>query len=517
MPVRRKFLAFVIVALVLVAVVAIGVLWLLTVPPPLERRLQTRVQEALSEHFHRDVQLHNLHVTLLPVFRVSADAFVLPNRDPENQPAFIAIKHFTAEADPLELWRSPIHIHSLKLDGLVITIAPKSEAAKENENKDKPKKPRHLANFVIDRVDADGTLLYILSKNPDRDAMEFDLRKLHLQSAGIGQPMAFQAELTNPKPPGDIHTTGKFGPWNMDDPAETAVSGHYTFEHADLSIFNGISGILSSSGDYNGQLNNIVVDGTTDTPDFKLDSGAKAVHLITKFHAIVDGTKGDTYLQPVDASFLHSHVIAAGQVAGKKGQKGKTIQLDIDIHDSRIEDMLALATDKGALLTGGVTTKAKLVIPPGDQKVMQKIFLAGRFAVKDGHFPNPEVQSKLDALSRRGQGKPDAMEIQNVAANFDGVFKLDDARMSFRQLHFDVPGVQVELQGAYSIAKQELDFKGDVRLQATVSQTQKGIKHWVTVPFDPLFKKNGAGTYLPVNIQGTTDHPKIGLDWKKVL
>ncbi len=515
MPVRRKFLAFVIAGLVLIAVVAIGVFWLLTVPAPLERKLQAHVEQALSEHFHRQVQIQNLHVTLIPVFRVSADNFVLPNRDAENQPPFIAIKHFVAYANPLGLLRSPIHVTSLKLDGLVINVAPKSESA--SENKAKPKKPRHLANFVIDRVYADGTVLYILSKNPDRDPMEFDIRKLALKSAGIGQPMKFQAELTNPKPPGDIHSKGKFGPWNMDDPSATPVRGHYTFEHADLSIFNGIAGILSSSGDYTGQLNNIVVDGTTDTPDFKLDTGARAVHLTTQFHAIVDGTKGDTYLQPVNAQFLNSHVIAQGEVAGKKGQKGKTIRLDIDIHDSRVEDMLALATDKGALLTGGIMTKAKLVIPPGNEKVLKKMSLAGRFEVKDGHFPNPEVQGKLDSLSRRGQGKPDAMDIQNVPADFSGVFKLANARMNFSTLNFAVPGVQVQMKGGYSIAQQELDFTGDVRLQATVSQTQTGIKHWVTVPFDPLFKKNGAGTYLPVNIQGSTDHPKIQLDWKKVL
>ena len=187
------------------------------------------------------------------------------------------------------------------------------------------------------------------------------------------------------------------------------------------------------------------------------------------------------------------------------------------MHDSRVEDMLVLATDKGALLTGSIKTKAKLLIPPGDQEVIKKISLAGSFALKDGHFPNPDVQSKLDSLSRRGQGKPDAMEIQNVAANFDGVFRLANASMSFSALNFEVPGVRVQMTGAYSILQQELDFKGDVRLQATVSQTQKGFKHWVTVPFDPLFKKKGAGTYLPVNIQGTTDHPKIQLDWKKIL
>ena len=133
-------------------------------PPPLERKLQARVEEALSEHFQRDVRLQNLHVTLVPLFRVSADAFVVPNVDEATQLPLIAIKHFTAEANPLGLLLSPIHRHSLKLDGLVITVAPKSETAKEANPK--PKKPRHLADFVIDRVFADGTLLYVLSRNP---------------------------------------------------------------------------------------------------------------------------------------------------------------------------------------------------------------------------------------------------------------------------------------------------------------------------------------------------------------
>jgi hypothetical protein len=104
--------------------------------------------------------------------------------------------------------------------------------------------------------------------------MEWELHSLTLHGAGIGQPMRFLSELTNPKPPGLIHTSGKFGPWNLDSPSETPVSGHYTFQNADLSVFNGISGILSSTGDFAGMLQEIVVDGTTETPDFKLDSGA---------------------------------------------------------------------------------------------------------------------------------------------------------------------------------------------------------------------------------------------------
>lgn len=361
-------------------------------------------------------------------------------------------------------------------------------------------------------------MLYILPKQTGREPMEFDLRKLSLKSAGIGQPMTFQAELTNPKPPGIIHTNGKFGPWNMGEPSETAVSGHYTFDHADLSIFNGIAGILSSVGDYNGQLNNIVVDGTTDTPDFKLDSGARAVHLTTEFHAIVDGTNGNTYLQPVDAKFLNSHVIARGEVAGTPGVKGKTISLDVDIRESRVEDMLALATARGdGLLSGKITTQAKLVVPPGNQEVLKKMSLAGHFEVEDGRFVNQDVQSKLDALSRRGQGKPDDSEIHNVPADFTGTFRLQNARMSFSQLNFTVPGVMVDMKGTYSLTAETMNFLGDVRLQATVSQAVGGWRRWAVVPFDPIFKKNGAGTYLPVHVEGTKSHPDIKLEWKKIL
>ncbi len=499
--------------MLLIIVVAGGVIWLLTVPAPLEHMLQARVERALQNHFQRDVRLENMHVTLIPVFRVTADNFTLPNRQPD-QPPFIAIKHFTAVANPLELLRTPIHVTSLHLEGLVINIAPKAENPAESP---KPKKRLHLANFVIDRVLADGTLLYILPKSSDHDPMEFDLKKLSLSSAGIGQPMDFQAELTNPKPPGLIHTKGKFGPWNM-EPSLTPVSGHYTFEDADLGIFNGLSGILSSVGDYNGQLNNIVVDGTTDTPDFKLDSGATAVHLKTEFHAIVDGTSGNTYLQPVNASFLNSHVIARGEVAGEKGKKGKTIRLDIDVHDSRVEDMLALATEKGdSLLTGKMMTQAKLVIPPRDQPVLDKMSLAGRFQVQDGHFPDQDVQSKLDALSQRGQGKPKDPQIHDVPAEFQGVFHFENARMSFSQVNFNVPGVEVQMKGTYSVRNEDMNFTGDVRLQATVSQTMSGLRKWAVVPFDPIFHRKGAGTYLPVHIEGTKNKPQIKLDWKKIL
>jgi len=99
------------------------------------------------------------------------------------------------------------------------------------------------------------------------------------------------------------------------------VSGTYSFDHADLARSRHWR-ILSSTGKYDGILDKIVVDGATDTPDFRLATSGRAVPLHTDFHAIVDGTSGDTYLQPVKARILNSSLVANGSVVRRKILKG---------------------------------------------------------------------------------------------------------------------------------------------------------------------------------------------------
>ena len=513
LPRRARFLLWGLPALVIA--LGIACISLLTVPAPLERRLQASVLEALRQHYGRDVQLENLHVTLIPVFRVTADNFVLPNRDPALPP-FLTVKHLTATALPIDLLRKPIHLMRVKLEGMVINVPAKGTQKHTEEIQGRT--PLRLANFQIDRVEADGTELNVLSKQAGREPMNWELRTLTLRSAGAGQAMHFQAELTNPKPPGIIHTTGTFGPWNFDEPSDTPVSGHYIFQNADLSVFNGISGILSSTGDYTGVLQNIVVDGTTDTPDFKLDNGAKAVHLSTQFHAIVDGTNGNTYLQPVKAHFLNSNLTATGEVAGRPGEHGKTVTLRVDVRNASVQDLLQLAVDSAQpMLTGTITAHVKMVVPPGKQKALDKLQVAGDFDIRDGRFTSDNVKQAVVSLSRRAQGRPSDESIQDVPAELSGTFTLGNSDLHFSGLQFGVPGVDAQVKGSYALRSETIDLKGDVRLQAHVSQTMTGANRILLKPVDPLFARHHAGTYLPVNISGAKEHPQIKLDVKKVF
>jgi len=338
---------------------------------------------------------------------------------------------------------------------------------------------------------------------------------------GLNQPMAFVATLTNAKPPGLIESKGSFGPWQKADMGATAVSGDYTFNHADLGVFQGISGMLSSVGRYDGTLNHIVVDGTTDTPDFEVKTGAYKVRLTTTFHAIVDGTNGDTALEPVEAKFLQTDLICRGTVAGQPGVKGKTVSLHVETKAGRIEDLtrLAVKTDKPVMM-GPTRFNTEFVLPPGQQEVMSKLILNGQFMVAAARFTDPTIQSRLDALSRRSRGEvteaQKAADDAAITSKLSTHFVLRASTLTLTGFQFSVPGAHILLNGTYGLRAEDIDLHGKAKLDARLSQMTTGVKSKLLRLADPFFAKDGAGTVLPIKVTGTRTSPSFGLDFHKL-
>jgi hypothetical protein len=94
-----------------------------------------------------------------------------------------------------------------------------------------------------------------------------------------------------------------------------------------------------------------------------------------------------------------------------------------------------------------------------------------------------------------------------------GSFRLENQLMSFRSLTFDVPGAGVALAGGYNLKDDHLDFAGNLKLQARVSEMVTGWKSWALKPIDPLFAKNGAGTFLNIFVEGTARQPRLGVEF----
>jgi hypothetical protein len=338
--------------------------------------------------------------------------------------------------------------------------------------------------------------------------------------------MKFDATLVNPKPIGDIHSSGYFGPFQQDTPGETPVSGSYTFSHANLATFKGIAGTLSSTGKYQGPLNHLTVDGQADVPDFRLNTGSHPLPLHTIFHAIVDGMTGDTYLQPVQAQLAHSRFTVTGSIVKVPGtpggQHGHNITLDVVMNSARIEDFLKLAVrNDPPVMNGNLRMNAKLDIPPGDVPVPQKMQLSGNFDVSQASFNSDKIQGKINLLSQLGQGHPKDPDLHvnppqpeiNVPAEVKGDFALASGRMDFSTLEFGVPGAKIDMQGIYTLDGSKFDFHGQAKLDAPPSHMTTGFKSALLKMVDPFFAKQGYGTVVPIEVSGTKSDPHFGLDF----
>lgn len=503
----RKWLKIAGIAVLGLIIVVVIVLARLS---PLSRRW---VVKALQDHYHSKVELKSFRVTLFPRIVATGGGLALEDKDHPGGPPLVTIEHFEMDASWLGLLRHPSHVRYLRLHGLTINVPPRQRHESAPQNK-----KHRLPPFYLQNVEADGMVLNIFSSDPQKPPRVFSIAKLRLQSVGKGKAMAFEATLTNPKPIGEIQTSGSFGPWNPDDPGGTPVAGTYAFSHADLSTIHGLAGILSSNGVYYGSLDRILVDGDTDTPDFALAKNGNAEHLKTHFHAIVDGVTGQTLLQPVRAVLGRSVIIAHGGVLRTRGVKGTYIALNVAAKDARLEDVLALAVKSPQPpMAGDIGVAVLLRIPPGPEDIERKMELNGNFTIQSARFTDPEVEEKVTHLSRRGQGKHGEDGGGGAASNFKGRFVLSNARMSFSSLSFDVPGASVDLRGDYGLLSEKLNFQGTLKLEVKISQTTTGIKSLLLKPLDPLFKGKNAGTVVPIKITGERQHPLFGVEYGKLL
>jgi hypothetical protein len=484
--------------------------------------LRGRVIDTLSTRFDSRVELKSFDVSVFRGFEVYGGGLKLyPNKLAMQQPLF-SVDKFSFRTGWRALFETPMHIGQVQVTGLGINMPPKSQ----RQNMPRLNQPgetgkKHKIEILVDELLVNNATLILGTDKPGKIPLEFDIASLRMTSVGAGQPMRFHAILTNPKPVGNIDSTGSFGPFVTDSPGDTPISGTYNFSHADLDTLKGIGGMLSSTGRYQGVLNHIAVDGETDTPNFQLDTAKHDVPLHTKFHAIVDGTNGDTYLQPVDATLGHSHILATGDVVRAPGGQGHNITLDVTVDRARIEDMLQLAVKtEPPIMTGALVLHTKFYLPPGKVRVTDKLQLNGRFMITGAHFTNEKVQSKVDQLSLRGQGRAKEANQEskggpaaNALSTMQGNFDLNASKLTFSDLQYIVPGAHIAMTGVYSLDGKQFDFHGTARLDATVSQMVTGWKSAVLKLADPFFSKNGAGTEVPIEVTGTNSEPHFGLDF----
>lgn len=475
-----------------------------------ELRTRDWIEGELQARFQTNVDLEDFHVSVFPRMIVTGEGLSIHYRGKPETTPMIRIEKFSFELGFWGIFRVPHRIQRIHVQRMVITIPPRHQQGNA------PSPPgidtKEIPHATAAEIECDNTDLLIFSNKPNKDPLDWEIHHLVLTEVGMNKAFFFRGTLTNAKPKGEIETRGKFGPWNVDVPGATPVLGSYGFENADLGPFPGIAGILSSSGGYKGQLDQLEVDGKTDTPDFSLDNVGKPVPLHTDFSATVDGTNGDTLLHPVRAILGQSQIVASGSVENIRERQGHEIKLDFTTPKARMEDILKLAINSDKpFLRGPVNIKAKLLLPPGKQKIIDKMTLDGSFAVTNGQWSSSELREKLQSFSRHAEGQPEDSDAGSAVTDLKGTFVLKNSVIHFSNLTFSVPGAGVQLAGTYDIAGHKIDMQGKVRMKAKLSQMMTGAKSFFLKAIDPFFSKNDAGTELPITITGTEENPVMAV------
>jgi len=515
-----------------------------------EPYLRARIVDALHDRFHARVELEAFHLSLVDGVRVEGNGLriwppaqvrgvdVAPSANPDDP--LIHLQEFRFHAPLRYRPGTPFSIALVELKGLEIHIPPRSHFGKTSvataTTVAQPQKMDRLIRFAVGKITCNDAHLVLETSKPGKLPLDFTIA--HFELSGMdGGPiradsrMRFAAELTNPKPVGLIHSSGTIGPWSDADPGESPLAGDYQFDHADLASFKGIAGILSSTGKYAGTLRDLTVDGDTDTPDFRLTHFGNALPLHTHFHAKVDGTNGDTWLEPVNATLGHSSFTARGQVVRVLDRdpaapgnfpvsKGHDIDLTVEMDAARIEDFLRLGgKSPDPLMTGSLAMKARLHIPPGPVPVHKRLEIKGAFNLDRVRFTSDQIQGRITELSLRGQGRPKDVKQADAGltrSTMLGSFQMAGGVIRLPALTYTVPGATIQLKGAYGVEGGTLDFEGNARLQASLSKVVGGWAGFLLKPADRIFKKDGAGTEIPIHISGTRSDPKFGVDFGRI-
>jgi hypothetical protein len=462
---------------------------------------ETPVLQNLREVSDSQVEVRSFYQTYFPHPGCVLEGLVF-HRGPADAKPLITIEKVTIQGSYLGLFSQ--HVSRIIAERMLVTIPAFGTG-----------EPFHTtpSKITVDEIVANGAAVEFVSHNPERQPLRFDVHQSVFRNVGWSGPLSYRMKVRNPEPPGEVEVQGKFGVWKKGNAGETPISGEYKFEHADLSVYHGIGGMLSSAGKFAGELAHIDISGTTDTPDFEVKSGSHPVRLTTQFNAYVDATRGDTFLKQVSANFWKTHIEAVGSIAKSPAGKGKTALIDLRSNNARIEDILRLfVKENRPPMSGSVALQGRAEIPPGQEEFLKKVKLRGSFGIDSGTFSKPSTQEGVNKLSAGARGEQDRDDPETVLTDLRGQVNLLGGTATFSDLSFGVPGASARMHGTYNLLNHKVDLHGQMQVDSKISNTETGAKAFLLKMMEPFFKKKKKGEIVPVRISGTYEHPGFGLD-----
>ncbi len=176
--------------------------------------LRARVISTLSNRFQSKVELEALDVSVVHGLEVSGSGLKIygatdPNPYAPGVQALLNIQQFHFHTGIRNLFRPAplLYIDTVFVKGMELNIPPKQDRQQFRQMGSKTRK----MTVVVDKFICEDTKLLINTIKPGKPPLEFDiLSSPRMKTLDRALPMRFEATLVNPKPVGNIHSTGLF-------------------------------------------------------------------------------------------------------------------------------------------------------------------------------------------------------------------------------------------------------------------------------------------------------------------
>ncbi len=508
----RSFRSFVnpkwllIVCAIVFAVAGAFVLYATPRWPFREAELKKRIESTTGAR----VEIGHFQQTFFPHPGCVAENVTLTNPDPSHPK--ITVKKVTLDGLYAGLIGSEKHIRMLSIEGMRIAFPRQSEKTMGGPKDVQPQKVATPSGIKFDQIEARNSQIAFASKSKDRQPRTFDIYDVILKSFAPGEPIHFNAVLRIPTPPADVDVDGVFGPLTGDAIGKAQLKGRFSMKNADLSKFRALMGTVSAQGQFDGPLEGLTVNASTDSTNFGTTATHHTIPLKTDFTAVVDGTNGDIQFQTIHALMGETKLAATGKLEDVPDAKGKVLTLQIGSQDARIEDLMYLFVHSKPPLQGATQFQMKVQLPPENKPFEERLHGAAHFGIRSSKFTKQETEEKVSHLSEQAKGHPKNDDPPMVLTDLLGDVNLSGGTAQFSRLNVSVPGASAALRGTYKLESHAVDLHGTLHTDAKLSNATTGFKAFLMKVVELAKKKDKNGASVPVRVTGTYEKPDFGLD-----
>ncbi len=207
-------------SLLVLAVLGVAISIMMRRAEPMLREL---IVDKLQEHFHARVELASFHISLvnglwaegrgLEIWPPSEVVGVTVPGAASSSPPLIRLKEFRFHAPLHYKPGKPIRISMVELNGLEVNVPPKTHfthLAKDSApGSGSEPAGSSLLRLELDSIECKDAHLTLETSKPGKLPLEFDIDHIKLTGMNTGGAMHFEALLTNPRPAGIIHSSGR--------------------------------------------------------------------------------------------------------------------------------------------------------------------------------------------------------------------------------------------------------------------------------------------------------------------